>query len=465
VEVSITTLALRGIRRLGFIIGPLALLTFAACGGGGSSTPAVIATASPSPTATPVPNPTASGNTFAYAGSLTQTFTVYGTPAPSPSPSATPQPTATPWISTSSQTVTQNVTISNGQSFGGQSGLTEFATQETDAGQLKTTGVTSQTYLSYAQNSARANGVDVTEIGTSSTDSNGVSLQSALGSGNGLIEKLPNVPGAQWSNGAARTDSEKDPGGETITATYAADGSYQEQLTFPEGGSAAVQTNADGSGVYQTPFNGATTANSTVTVNAPSGGQIQLAYELFGLGLPASGAFTLPVWYPQTPPVLASDTYIDEGATTLPSSCKAASSYTSANVEEIVETKSRLDTVTGEYESDRITQYTSSSYGLLCAIVSDDLKTYYDYGGQSLGVIAFSPNPLRETAVSETLALQSAHLSSMSATKRNAQSYAQQVAPRPSLVRVRMVLAAVHAQNLRALYSRAHSNSGMRNKQ
>lgn len=459
-------MALRGIRRLGLLTGPLALLTFAACGGGGNSTPAVIATPSPAPTATatPVPNPTAAGNTFAYAGSLTQTFTVYGTPAPSPAPPATPEPTATPWISTSSQTVTQNVTISNGQSFGGQTGLTEFATQETDAGQLKTTAVTSQTYLSFVQNSARANGVDVTEIGTSSTDSNGVSLQSVLGSGNGLTERLPNVPGAQWSNGAARNDSEKDPGGETIATAYADDGSYQEQLTFPEGGSATIQANADGSGVYQTPLNGATGAHSTITVNAPSTGQIQLAYELFGFGLPASGAFTLPVWYPQTPPVLASDTYIDEGATTLPSSCKAASSYASSNVEKIVESKTRLDTLVGEYESEQITQYTSAPYGLLCVIVSDDLKAYYDYSGQSLGVLAFSPDPLRETVVSETLALQSEHVASMSTAKRTAQSSSHSllVLPRPSLARVNMALAAVHAQNLRALYSRAHSNSAMR---
>jgi hypothetical protein len=455
------------VRRLGLLTGPLALLTFAACGGGGTSTPAVIATATPVPTATPAPNPTAAGDTFAYSGTLTQTFTVYGTPAPAPSPSASPEPTATPWISTSSQTVTQNVTISNGQSYGGQNGLTEFATQETDAGQLKTTTVASQAYFSFAQNTTRANGVDVTEIGTSSTDSNGASFQSVLGSGNGIVQMLPAVPGAQWSNSAARSDSEKDPGGETIAATYAADGSYQELLTFPEGGTAAVQANADGSGVYKTPLNGATTAPSTITVNAPSGGQIQLAYEIFGLGLPASGAFTIPVWYPQTPPVLASDAFIDEGPATLPSSCNAGSAYTSANVEKIVETKSRLDTVAGEYESDKTVQYTSSSYGLLCVVVTDDVKTYYDYSGQSLGALAFGEDPLREAAASETLALQSAHLSSLSATKRTPQSSSNAlfVSPRPSLARVSMMLAAVHAQNLRALNSRMHSNPAMRHSQ
>ncbi len=445
---------------------PLALLILAACGGGsGTSTPAVISTATPAPTPTPAPNPTASGDAFAYAGSLTQTFTVYGTPGPAASPSATPQPTATPWISTASQTVTQNVSISTGQSFNGQTGLTDLTTNETDAGQQKTTSVTLQTYLNFAQNPARVNGVDVTEIGTSSTDSNGVSIQSILGNGNGIVEQLPNVPGSQWSNGAARTDTEKDPGGELTTSTYAADGSYQEQLTYPAGGTAAAQTYPDGGGVYQLPLNGSS-GHSSVTVNAPAAGQIQLAYEIFGLGLPQAGAFTLPVWYPQTPPVLASDVYVDEGSATLPSSCNAGSTYKSLNAEKIVETKSRLDTVFGEYESDRITQYTSSSYGLLCVVVNADLKTYYDFTGQSQGVFAFSPAPLEETAVTETLALQSSKLASLSSARRTTQSSEQpQLSPLTSLAGARDILAAAHDRHVRDFFTHIRSMSHVRQTQ
>ena len=158
-------MSFRRTRGHGFLTVPFTSLSLSACGGcsGGSSTPAVIPTATAAATATPAPNPTASGNTFAYAGTLSQTFTLYGTPAPLPSPSATPEPTSTPWISTTSQNVTQSVAISSGQSFGGQNGLTDFTTHETDASAQKTTTVTSQAYLSYAQDSSRANGVD--EIG------------------------------------------------------------------------------------------------------------------------------------------------------------------------------------------------------------------------------------------------------------------------------------------------------------
>lgn len=412
-----------------------------------------------------MPNPTASGDTFAYAGSVTQTTTFFGTPAPSPSAGATPQPTATPWISTLSQNVSQNASVSTGQSFGGQTGLTEFTTQETDASQLKTSSVTSQTYLAYSQDSSRANGVDVTEVASSWSNSDGASFQSAIGSGNGVVQKLPFVYGAQWSNAAARTDTENDPGGEVITATYGADGSYQEKLTYPEGGTAQVQMNSDASGVYETPLNGATAGPSTITLNAPVSGQIQVAYELFGVGPVQTGAFVLPEWYPQNPPVLAADAYIDEGSTTLPSSCKAGSAFQSVNVEKIVETKTRLDSVFGEYETTTNTQYASAVYGLLCEVISDDLKTYYDLSGQGFTALDFSSTPVDETTVSETLSLQSQKFAATAAVRRMAASSTGRVLPRPSFARASLALAAIHAQHVRAFFTRAHSRSGMRQAQ
>lgn len=445
-------MSFRCIRRLGLLTVPLTLVALSACGGAGNSTPAIVPTASP--TATPAPNPTASGDTFAYTGSISQTFTLYGTPPPAPAASATPEPTSTPWVSTTSQSVTQDVTVSTGQSFGGQNGLTELSAKETDAGQLKTTTLTSQTYLAYTQDPSRVNGVDVTEIGTSSTDSNGASLQSLFGNGNGTVEKLPDVLAAQWTNSAARTDTEKDSDGQSTTSTYAADGSYNEQVTYPEGGTASVQSNADGSGVYQLPITGNTTSPSSITVNAPASGQIQLAYSIYvNGGLPQAGAFTLPVWYPQAPPVLASDTYVDLGPATLPASCNAGSVYQSSPVEKIVETKNRLDTIFGEDETDKITQYTSSSYGLLCTVVNDDLKTYYDYSGQAGALFNFSPTPLRDTAVTETLALQSAQFATASAARRSTQSIAQRasILPRPVLAAPRMILTAARAHALSAM--------------
>jgi hypothetical protein len=439
---------------------PLTVFALSACGGGGGSTPSVLPSATPlaTPAVTPAPNPTASGSSFTYSGSLTQTITLYATPVPSP------YPTSTPWVTKTTTAVTQTVSVSTGQSFNSVNGLTDFTTKETDAGALQTSALTSQTYLSYAQDSARANGVDVTEIGSSSTDSNGVSLQTSIGSANGTLERLPFVYDAQWTNAAARTDTEKDPGGEAITTTYAADGSYNEQMSYPEGITSTAIEYSDGSGIYGMPLLGSTGGQTTVTVGAPSAGQIQLALNV-PVGLPVTQAWTIPVWYPQTPPVLASDVYVDEGSTTLPSSCTAGAAYASANVDKIVETRNRLDTVFGEYETDTITQYASDSYGLVCEVISEELKGYYDYSGQAGAVFAFTVTgtPQIVTTVSETLALQSFKSASTSAAARATQSVSLRPAlAQPSLARARMILAAAHAQDVRRFYNRVRTSTAKR---
>jgi hypothetical protein len=387
--------------------------------------------------------------------------TLYATPAADPSQygGSTPLPTSTPWVSTTNQTVTQSVSVSTGQSFNSRSNLTEFATNETDTGQLQTTTTTSQAYLSYVADPMRTNGIDLTEIGTSSTDSNDVAMQSIFGTGNGIVEELPYVYGGQWTNTAARTDTENDPNDENIAATYNADGTYQEQFTYPEGGTASALTRDDGSGAYNVPLEGFSNAETSLTVEAPSGGQI-----VIGMNIPAGNeatAFTLPDWYPVAPPGFASDTYVDEGSTTVPSSCKVGSSYQSASAEEFVETKTRLDTVFGEWETDQITQYVSSSYGLLCEVVNDNLQDYYDYSTQSGSVFAFTyttpATPLVVTTVSEMLALQSA---SYAATTSLAHRAA--LLPRPSLARANALIAVAHARDVRVMNSSVRTGSVMR---
>ncbi|HTU68959.1 MAG TPA: hypothetical protein VMF11_01455 [Candidatus Baltobacteraceae bacterium] len=400
-------------------------------------------------------------------------MTLYATPPPDPSlyGGSTPLPTSTPWVSTTNQSVTQNVAVSTGQSFDGQSNLTEFTANETDAGQLQTTTTASQAYLSYVTDATRTNGIDVTEIGTSSSDSNGVATQTIFGTGNGVVEELPFVYGGQWTNTATRTDTETDPDDENITAAYNADGTYQEQFTYPEGGTASALTRDDGSGVYDVPIEGDAAGETSLSVEAPSGGQITV-----GLNIPVAdeaAAFSVPDWYPVAPPDFASDTYVDEGSTTLPSSCKVGSSYQSASVEEFIETKTRLDTVFGEWENDQVTQYVSSSYGLLCEVVSDDLQDYYDYSTQSGSAFAFTfttpPTPLVTTTVSETLALQSASYAATSslahrATAQDSSESTTSLAllPRPSLARANTLIAVAHARDVRVMNNAVRTDSVMR---
>jgi hypothetical protein len=398
-----------------------------ACGGG-SAGGTLPAPAAATPTPSPNPRPAASSDTFTYAGTLKQTFTTYGIPQPSPSPGASPLPSPTPMVGTTTASVTQKVTVATGQSFAGQSGLVDFNTAETDAGTNATTTQTSDAYVAFVPNATRANGTDVTLVGVATKTSNGVTTQTTNAAGNGVFDELPEVANAQWSESAARTWSETDPSSQTSAVTYAADGSYQESITFPEGGTAAVQTQPDGSGVYQTPVLDSA-INSTVTITAPSGGQISGETTFVTHGSPRTQAFSLPVWYPSTPPVLASDAFVNAGASALPTTCNVPPAYATTTPNKIIETSVRLDTVFGELETRTTTSYVASPYGVLCTVVHDDLETYYDYSGQSAYLMVISPVPFESTIVDETLALQSASLAPSSASASTKRSTASLAAP------------------------------------
>jgi hypothetical protein len=450
VEVSVTLATRRAV--LFVFSAAIAAALLAACGGGGGTgiTPPSI----PRPQGSPDPYPTAAGDTFTYSGTLTQTYTLYGTPAP-----VTPAPTATPWVTTAQESVTQNVSVTDGASFNGVSGLADFTTHETDAGQHATTTVTADEYLSFASDPLRANGVDVTEAGATSTDSNGVALETDVGGGNGILAELPEVPEARWTDSAARKQTETDPDGQATVATYNSDGSYDESVSYPEGGTATVQANADGSGVYSLPLEGDTAQPSSVTVNAPSGGQIQVSYAIYtGLSFPEAGGFSIPVWYPQVPPVLASDTYVDEGPASLPAACGVPGEYTSSgSIEKLAEVKTRLDTVFGELETDDVTSYVSNRYGVLCVVIADDLQNFYDYSVQSNAILSFNNAPLYETLVNETLALESEHLSPASISEQSPQAEAAATFALPSFARVRGIIARARIRRERLIFARLQS--------
>jgi hypothetical protein len=424
-----------------------------------SATPSAAATASPSPTAAPTAAATA--NLFSYAGSLVETYTLYGTPAPAPSGSASPAPTATPWITTISNAVTQSVRATTGASFGGASGLAELATSETDTSAHATTTSTAQTFFALVGDAARVSGVDVTEAGTTANDSNGVSYETTFGAGNGIVEELPPVPNARWSDSAARTQTEVDPDGQTTTATYAADGTYAETFSYPQGGTAEALTYGDGSGVYQVPVAGTTQQNSSITVDAPAvaagGDTILIGYSVYGAGLPAAGGFTIEDWYPATPPVLANDQYVDEGPAALPAACNVPASLATGTIDAIAEAKTRLDTLFGELETDQTTEYVSATYGILCSAIATDLKNYYDYSAQSSSLFSFSSTPIYETTIAETLGLTGASVASAATARARASAMI-----RPSFAHVRSVLAQYRARMLFALHARMLSRKAAR---
>lgn len=396
-----------------------AVLCVAGCGGASSSLPAPSVTSPPGggppgPSSSPSPQPTTTPGVSSFSGTLTQTFTVYGTPAPSPSTGATPIPTATPWVSTNTENISQKITVTNGASFNGQAGLNDYVTNEIDTGPRSTTSLVSNTYIAMVPDPIRVNGTAVTEVGSQSTDSDGVTYITTFASPNEIVSKTPLVPGEQWNNTAARTETENDPDAETLTTTYAPSGTYAEQMTYPEGGTGKAFVNADGSAVYQAPLFGEDASNSSITVDAPLDDQIKVAYLILEPPLPLSGSFEVPVWYASVPPVLASDSFEVLGVAQPPSPCNVPAQYASVPVQEVSEQQTRLDPLFGETESETTVSYISNQFGVLCTVTNDDLKTYYDYSGQSQGIIVASNTPLEEATVSETIGISSGSLPSAS---------------------------------------------------
>lgn len=429
----------------------VAIASLAACGGGGAGNPATLltpvtqASAAP-PTPTPSPYPSADGDTFAYRGTLVQQFTNYGTPAPAASASASPEPTSTPWVSTSTQDVSQNVVVHAGASFNGLSGLTELETNETDTGAQRTYTINSKQYLQFAANAARSNGLDVTQAGLDATDSNGVQFTTTFGSGNGVIDELPQVPWSQWSDSAARVTAENDPSGEFITTTYANDGTYTGTTAFPQGDTATITENGDGSGSYVLPLSG--TPGSEVTVSPVLGDAINITFKeniMWG----GVGWGSVPVWYPNVPPVLASDNFSDAGSVAIPSGCNASSKY-GTQATRIDETRTRLDSIYGELETTTQSSYIVPPYGAVCVVVHDDLTVYYDYSGQS--AYLFSGTPLRHVVTDETLGLQSATMVSAKARRALAGANASGATfAAPSTARLHLALAKQHLQFVRRM--------------
>jgi hypothetical protein len=357
-------------------------------------------------------------------------------------------------VTTIVDAVTQSASAVAGASFDGQANVTDLVTNETDTSKIETTTDTTNAYLAFATDATRASGIDVTEVGTTSTESSGVTLQTTFGSGNGIVEELPPVTNAHWQNTAARTDIEDDPSGEALTSTYAADGTYGETIVYPQGSpDATVQTQANGSGLYVTPVVGFPVPSS-ITVGAPADGLIPIAYEIYGLEFPLVGSFGLPVWYPNVPPVLASDVFLDAGTVAVPSSCGVAAAYASAPVVELEETKTRLDTVFGELETVRETSYVNAAYGVVCSILADDLKNYYDFSVQSGSLGTWSTTPLYETVVTETLGLTAASFAASTSSLRGARvAFATALRATPSSAHVRAILFRSH---LRALHAIEH---------
>jgi hypothetical protein len=242
-------------------------------------------------------------------------------------------------------------------------------------------------------------GSNVELLKTFST-SGGVSVITTYGAGNGIVDELPEVPQARWNNGAAATESITDTTtGSSATDHYFADGSYTESGVPVEGRTASVQSYPDGNAIYQWPYEGAS-QNASISYSPPSGGKLDI--DFVNTAQLLTTFYIIDSWYPTAEPLLAHDSFADEGSVELPSACGVSKTY-GATAVRIDEKRTRLDVVFGNSETTQRTVYVSPRYGLLCYSVNDDLRTYYDYA-----VAAFESKPLTETQWQLTLGLHQA---------------------------------------------------------
>ncbi len=364
-----------------------------ACGGGGGSG------AGGAPIARPVntsSRPCTAGDSFAFAGSALQTIQ-RPLPPPSPAPPS-PQPTATSVV-----TVQQTVNVvSNNAAFGGRTGLADFRIVETDAKPLQTITSLTDEFFACPQGSA---GNDV-EVGWTSNDSNGVALTLTYGAGNGLVDQLPELAGASWTNNAALALSEIDADFQQTHKTVNADGSYVETVQFPDGTTSDATERSDGSATYSAPLGGPNAGGDTViTIGtpAPGSGGIRIPITFTSPGSPPE-IDSVADWYPAGPLRLATETDRNLGPAAIPSSC-GATAANGASANKLLQNRTRLDTLFGEIESEITTTYTVAGLGVVCVIVADTLTAYYDYTGQG---IFFAGVPQQITSLNETIGLKDA---------------------------------------------------------
>jgi len=403
----------------------------AACGGGGGGGGAPPA---PAPTNNSY-RPAASGDSFSYAGTTVETFVRPPVPAGAITPS--PNPTNSQTLTTA---ITQTVTVSGIPKFQNVLNPFDFHVAETDTlnGGLETTTSNSDEYYAYAQNGAST---DITFAGSSVTTSTGVIYLDVVGSGNGLVDILPEVAGAILpANSAAETTTETDPDGATDVRSTNANGTFTDTAQNTDGTTSTAIVNADGSGSYSFPLE--IPANTSYTVSAPqpnpSGGPNQIGITITA---PAAlvettpspnatpvtfPAIYVPVWYPQ-PVVLATENLADKGPSGVPAACKVPSSLLNRPVHQLVDMKVTVDPVFGETDATTTTSYMLRGLGVGCVQLSDVVTQYYDLSGQAqfneegFGPIGFSNTPFQTTTTTETLGLGSANIIGLTSSARTSE--------------------------------------------
>lgn len=344
---------------------------------------------SPTPTVSPFVCPSPSCTSYTLAGTSTQTVTRF---APLPTP---------PQLKVVSS-VAQSVAVMSGKVFHGLP-ATDYKTTETDTAPTQAITIHTDNYIQFP-----ASAGNVINIGYASTDSNGVKLDVQYKGANGIIGQVPCCTG--WVNSAQSIISETDPDGTTLTETINADGSFT--LTKNEVAGTTTETqNSDATGTATIPvvgFFGAGVGTGTrIDIPAQSGGMINLTFSAVGAPAPTPPPIVLPVgaWYApgQT---LATDATHVVGVTSIPAGCVAPPFGPSGLQLQQLET--RYDVVFGIQDAETTDTWVTAAVGPVCQRISDTVNIYYDWTGQSGGVLLGGPSAIQTNVMNELIGMQAA---------------------------------------------------------
>jgi hypothetical protein len=398
------------------------------------------------------PHPAATGDTFRFTGTTTQTVT-YAVPTSSPEP-ATSQ----------SASVTQNITVTatacpsaTGNITFSCSGQVDFHTAETDAYPDQSLYPTTDAW--YALNGSN----QWVLYGSNISDGSGDTFETSYGGTPYILDKLPETQGASWSNPGALNYMEVDSDNSVTEQQINSDGSYLLTQTTGGGYGLGITTSATGASTYAggcvaavtgictaafSPLGAIPNTCTASTTGSPCGSY----YETWNSGYygiivqaPSSGKITVDVqktpsptatftpsaiatphaWYTPMPGNLlySEADSIPQTSATIPTACNVPATFGSTG-NEIQQTIEAIDPVIGYISNETINTWVVAGFGPVCIQMTNVEDEYYNWAndtdrptgtGRNWGTYVFSPfgatsgtTPASVETITETLTLQSA---------------------------------------------------------
>ncbi len=326
--------------------------------------------------------PIATGASYAYTGTLTETI-YRSSPCPMPT-------------STSNATVTVDASVTSPPA-GSPSGTVDEYSTESDASSLETTTTTTNAIV---ESSTYDGDASFSELSETTTDEVGDSIVTTYATPLVYAISSPLPYTGTITNGPPSTVNTTLADGSTQKRTYASDGTYNETDTIAGiSGQDNIVVNANFSGSYviQAPNFGITSLE--FAYSAPSNDVITLTPYIDGT---AQATLQYPQWWTGTS--LYSDTTTGEPSGTVPTPCSPPPGYTTAD--EFARTIDTIDPVLGYTDKRTIDSYVtpgSPPVGPVCVVISDTEDIYYDYFLDTPYSLFISPNaqPLQTDTISE----------------------------------------------------------------